>query len=91
MVTHSSTLAWRIPWTEKPGRLQSTGSQRVGHDSVTSLSLSPRSRLALDPSAYSSPLEWSVQESAFHDSKGVNSLMLEGVSWYLSVDWLTIK
>ena len=32
MVTHSSILAWRIPWTEKPDRLQSTGSQRVGHD-----------------------------------------------------------
>jgi len=32
MVTHSSILAWRISWTEKPGRLQSTGSQRVGHD-----------------------------------------------------------
>ena len=31
MVTHSSILAWRIPWTEKPGRLQSMGSQRVGH------------------------------------------------------------
>ena len=31
MATHSSTLAWRIPWTEKPGRLQSIGSQRVGH------------------------------------------------------------
>ena len=30
--THSSTLAWRILWTEKPGRLQSTGSQRLGHD-----------------------------------------------------------
>ena len=30
MATHSSTLAWRIPWTEEPGRLQSTGSQRVG-------------------------------------------------------------
>ena len=30
--THSSTLAWKIPWTEEPGRLQSTGSQRVGHD-----------------------------------------------------------
>ena len=29
---HSSVLAWRIPWTEEPGRLQSTGSQRVGHD-----------------------------------------------------------
>ena len=40
MATHSSTLDWRIPWTEKPGRLQSTGSQRVGHDLSTSLSLS---------------------------------------------------
>ena len=33
MATHSSVLAWRIPWTEKPGRLQSMGSHRVGHDS----------------------------------------------------------
>ena len=32
MATHSSTLAWRIPWTGEPGRLQSMGSQRVGHD-----------------------------------------------------------
>ena len=32
MATHSSVLAWRIPWTEKPGRLQSVGSHRVGHD-----------------------------------------------------------
>ena len=40
MATHSSTLAWRIPWTKEPGRLQSMGSQRVGHDWVTSLSLS---------------------------------------------------
>ena len=32
MATHSSNLAWRIPWTEEPGGLQSTGSQRVGHD-----------------------------------------------------------
>ena len=32
MATHSSTLAWKIPWMEEPGRLQSTGSQRVGHD-----------------------------------------------------------
>ena len=34
---HSSTLAWRIPWTEEPGRLQSMGSLRDGHDWVTSL------------------------------------------------------
>ena len=32
MATHSSILAWKIPWTEDPGRLQSTGSQRVRHD-----------------------------------------------------------
>ena len=37
--THSSALAWKIPWTEEPGRLQSMGSQRVGHNWVTSLSL----------------------------------------------------
>ena len=37
MATHSSILAWRIPWTEEPGRPQSTGSQRVGHDWTTSL------------------------------------------------------
>ena len=39
MATHSSILAWRIPWTEKLGGLQSTGSQRVGHDWATSLHL----------------------------------------------------
>ena len=39
MPPHSSTLAWKIPWTEEPGRLQSMGSLRVGHDWVTSLSL----------------------------------------------------
>ena len=37
MTTHSSTLAWKIPWTEEPCRLQSMGSQRVRHDGVTSL------------------------------------------------------
>ena len=39
MATHSSILGWKIPWTEDPGRLQFMGSQRVGHDWVTSLSL----------------------------------------------------
>ena len=38
MAPHSSTLAWKIPWTEEPGRLQSMGSLRVGHDWATSLS-----------------------------------------------------
>ena len=35
MATHSSTLAWRIPWTEEPGRLQSIGSQRVNTTAMT--------------------------------------------------------
>ena len=38
MTTHSSILAWKIPWMEEPGRLQSMGSQRVGHDRASSLS-----------------------------------------------------
>ena len=37
MAIHSSTIAWKISWTEEPGRLQSMGSQRVGHDWATSL------------------------------------------------------
>ena len=40
MATHSSILAWKIPWTVEPGRLQSMGLQRVRHDWATSLSLS---------------------------------------------------
>ena len=39
MAPHSSTLAWKIPWMEEPGRLQSMGSLRVRHDRVTSLSI----------------------------------------------------
>ena len=41
MAPHSSTLAWKIPWTEEPGRLSTMGSRRVGHDWATSLSLFP--------------------------------------------------
>ena len=39
MAPHSSPLAWKIPWMEEPGELQPMGSQRVGHDGVTALSL----------------------------------------------------
>ena len=41
MAPHSSTLAWKIPWMEEPGRLQTMGSRRVRHDWATSLSLFP--------------------------------------------------
>ena len=56
MATHSSTLAWRIPWTEEPGRLQSMGSQRVGHDWATSLHFT--SPLKQEPELRISPI-WS--------------------------------
>ena len=47
MAPHSSTLAWKLPWTEEPGRLQSMGSLRVGHDSVTSLSCTGEKHIVL--------------------------------------------
>ena len=40
MAIHSSSIAWKIPWTEEPGRLPSMGSQRIGHDRAISLSFS---------------------------------------------------
>ena len=55
MATHSSTLAWKIPWMEEPGGLQSTGSQRVWHDQATSLS----SFLPSFLSSFLSPLDCS--------------------------------
>ena len=42
-VTHSSILAWKTPWTEEPGRLQSMGLQRVGHDLATEQEQQPTS------------------------------------------------
>ena len=52
MATHSSTLAWRVPWREEPGVLQSVGSQRVGQDWANSLSLSLSSEIQKKPNLY---------------------------------------
>ena len=60
MAIHSSTLAWKIPGTEEPDRLQSMGLQRVGHDWVTSLSLSLGKHLVCKLENWG-PEEW-VQE-----------------------------
>ena len=60
MATHSSTLAWKIPWTEEPGRLQSMGSQRVGHDWVTSLSLFTFMHWRRKWQSHSSVLGWRI-------------------------------
>ena len=59
MPTHSSIPAWKNPWTEKPGRLQSMGSQRVRHNRATSLSLFPLN-LGKEMATHSSILAWRI-------------------------------
>ena len=62
MAPHSSTLAWKLPWMEEPGRLQSMGWRRVGHDSATSLSLFTFHFHALEKeiATHSSVLAWRI-------------------------------
>ena len=57
MATHSSVLAWRIPWTEKPGRLQSVGLHRVGHDG-SNLAAAAEDRLVVLVMALCFSREW---------------------------------
>ena len=64
MATHCSTLAWKIPWTEEPGRLLSMGSHRVGHDWATSLSLYTFHALEKDMATHSSVLAWRIPGKA---------------------------
>ena len=60
MAPHSSTLAWKIPWTEEPGRLQSMGLRRVRHDWATSLSLFHFHALEKEMATHSSVLAWRI-------------------------------
>ena len=66
MAPHSSTLAWKIPWAEKPGGLQSMGSLRVGHDWATSFSLFTFHFHALEKemATHSSVLAWRISGTA---------------------------
>ena len=60
MATHSSTFAWKIPWTEEPGGLQSMGSWRVRHDWVASLSLFHFPALEKEMATHSSVPAWRI-------------------------------
>ena len=60
MAPHSSTLAWKIPWTEEPDRLQSMGSLRVGYDWATSLSLFTLHVSEKEVATHSSVLAWRI-------------------------------
>ena len=60
MATHSSTLAWKIPWMEEPGRLQSMGSQTVGHNCSD---LAGMHALEKEMATHSSVLAWRIPET----------------------------
>ena len=77
MAPHSSTLAWKIPWTEEAGRLQSMGSLRVGHDSMTSLSLFTFMHWRRKWQPNSSVLAWRIPEMG--EPGGLPSLGLHRV------------
>ena len=79
--THSSTLAWKIPWTEEPGRLQSMGSRRVGHDWATSFHFS----LSCIGEENGNPLQYSCLENP-----------TDGGAWWAAVNgvaqsWTRLK
>ena len=80
MASHSSTLAWEIRWTEEPGRLQSMGSLRVGHDCVTSLSLVTHA-LEKEMATHSSVLAWRIPGT--EEPGGLPSMGLHRVRY----DW----
>ena len=83
MATHSSTLTWKIPWMEGPGRLQSMGSQRVGHDWATSLHFNWNIHLLITSLHFSYHLEssfpgaicWQAEESIEKMSRRFHSLV----------------
>ena len=81
MAPHSSTLAWKIPWTEEPGRLQSMGSLRVGYHRATSLSLFSFHFHALEKemATHSSVLAWRIPGTG--EPGGLLSVGSHGHDW----------
>ena len=75
MATHSSVLAWKIPWTEEPGRLQSMGSQRVGYNWTTSFHFE-NSRPLSPPREPQTPLSCSGTLDFLSTYLGIDSLTL---------------
>ena len=71
MATHSSTLAWKIPWTEEPGRLQSMGSLRAGHDFTFTFAFHFHA-LEKEMATHSSVLAWRIPDMG--EPRGLPSL-----------------
>ena len=83
MVSHCSTLAWKMPWTEEPGGLQSTGSRRVGHDSETKRQRQSASKLV----GRQAPKGSRAGSQPAHPSRGCSCLCHTRWSWSL---WQTL-
>ena len=82
MATHSSILAWRIPWMEEPGRLQSTGSQRVGHDWATSLTSQAAQWLRIRLLMQDTPVRSLGGEDSLEKGKATHFIILAGrIPW----------
>ena len=89
VATHSSTLAWKIPWTEEPGRLQSMGSLRVGHNWATSLFTfqyscleNPRDRGAWCPDIYRVVQSRTQLKRLSNSSIPAIDYILQATSWW---------
>ena len=80
MAPHSSTLAWKIPWMEEPGGLQSMGSLRVGQDSATLLSLFTFLHWRRQWQTHSSILAWRI--SGMGEPRGLPSMGSHRVGHY---------
>ena len=91
MAPHSSTLAWKIPWMEKPGRLQSMGSLRVGHDWVTSLScIGEGNGNPLQYSCLENPMDRGTR-AAVHGSQRVRHDCVTSLHFTRSLDCFEMK
>ena len=90
MATHSSIPAWRIPWTEEPGGLQSMGSQRVRHDWATSLKrrIESESEVAQSCPTFCDPMDCSLPGSSIHGIFQARVLEWVAVSFSRGSSWL---
>ena len=80
MATHSSILAWRIPWTEDPGRLQSMGLQRVRHDWLTSLYI--KVEILLSPGVSKNTLTFNISFKVWGSTRSSSLLTPSAITVY---------
>ena len=95
MTSHSHFLAWKIPWRKEPGSLQSTGSQRVGHDWATSLSLSSMFQFFNINGHFQENIKtyWTEQSTIkiYHSVFCISSVQSLNHVWLLATPWTAAR